>query len=313
LDLELAKNFALPIMFSGQRQELMGVNLVDRLVASMAGLGVCIEVVAKADPGAVLGVQKFVYKKLQSKSASSLVGGGGGVGGAVLDSFADLIGAGIGKNHTNESYVAKGRLGQNRAADAWGRELVKQAELKLASNLFTCKIRVFGNSLQGVQAVKNALPAAPTNRFRIFKTIRKLGQGPVAVLREPSRYVLRNSILCRLWWVVPLIILLGAWFFGLFRSLWFVSFASLFSAVVDVGVLVFVVFLAVCLSIVFRKRNAIVLSTQELSQIIGLPAAIVKLPVALGKVPVSRMQLGQEQTQEQDNNSKGLPASEEED
>jgi hypothetical protein len=64
---------------------------------------------------------------------------------------------------------------------------------------------------------------------------------------------------------------------------------------VDFGVLVFVVFLAFCLFMVFRKRNAIVLSTQELSQIIGLPTAIAKLPVALGKVPAARMQLGSKQ------------------
>lgn len=112
---------------------------------------------------------------------------------------------------------------------------------------------------------------------------------------------------------MPLSILLLTWFFGLFSPLRFVSSSSgsLFSAVVDVGVLVLVVFVAVCLFLVFRKRNAVVLSTQELSQIVGLPVAIAKLPIALGKVPVSRMQLGQEQTREQDNNNKNLPASEE--
>ncbi|MCL1971174.1 MAG: hypothetical protein FWF66_06965 [Candidatus Bathyarchaeota archaeon] len=306
-DLSLAKNYALPIMFSGQHQELL-VNLVDRLVASMAGLGVCLEVTAKADPNAAGDIQKFVYDKLSNKSSSS------GISTLFLDPLTDLVGAGLGKNPQGETSTAakSGRFGQNRV-DSWSRELIKNAELKLASNLFTCQILVFGNSLQSVQAVKNALPAAPTNRFRIFKTTKKPWQSPATVLHEPSRYVVHNSILCRLWWAVPLSILLLAWFFGLFSPLRFVSSSgSLFSSVVvDVGVLGLVVFVAVCLFVVFRRRNAVVLSAQELSQIVGLPAAIAKLPVALGKVPVSRMQLGQEQTQEQDNNSKGLPASEE--
>ncbi|MDR2719387.1 MAG: hypothetical protein LBC03_01095, partial [Nitrososphaerota archaeon] len=238
-----------------------------------------------------------------------------GVGALFLDPLADLVGAGLGKNPQDTASTATvrdGRSGQNRV-NSWSRELIKSAELKLASNLFTCQILVFGNSLQSVQAVKNALPAAPTNRFRTFKTTKKPRQSPAAVLREPSRYVVHNSVLCRLWWAVPLSILLLTWFFGLFSPLRFVSSSSgsLFSTVVDVGVLVLVVFVAVCLFLVFRKRNAVVLSTQELSQIVGLPVAIAKLPIALGKVPVSRMQLGQEQPQEQDNNNKNLPASEE--
>ena len=44
----------------------------------------------------------------------------------------------------------------------------------------------------------------------------------------------------------------------------------------------------------FRKRQPIVLSTQELAQIVGLPTAVEKLPVVLGKVPLARMQLDYE-------------------
>jgi hypothetical protein len=295
VDLELAKNYALPVVLSGQRQELV-VNLVDRLTASMAGLGVCVEVVAKADPNAALGIQKFVYDKLSHKSSLS------GVSALVLDPLADLVGAGIGKDPQGESStVAKsGRSGQNKGVDPWSRELVKNAELKLASNLFTCQILVFGNSLQSVQAVKKALPVAPTNRFKTSKTTKKPGQCPITVLREPSRYVVRNSVLCRLWWAVPLSVLLFVWFFGLFNPLKFVSASSVsLLSVVDLGVLGFVVSLAFCLFMVFRRRNAVVLSTQELSQIVGLPTAITKLPIALGKVPVSRMQLGSEHVEEE--------------
>jgi hypothetical protein len=284
-DLELAKNYALPIVFSCQRQEFM-VNLIDRLVASTAGLGVCIEVVVKADPNATLGIQKFVYNKLYPKT--SLV-----LGVNVLDPVVDLIGVGVGqapKTETSTS-VSGGRSGQNKV-DSWSRELVKHAELKLASNLFTCRILVFGNSMQNVQTIKKALPAAPTNRLKTFKTTKKPKQHPTTTLKAPTRYWVRNNVLCRLWWAVPLSILLLAGIFGLFNPL------KLFTSGFSSSNLVFLgleVFFAVCLFVAFRKRQPIALSTQELAQIIGLPTAIAKLPIALGKVPVSRTQLGFEQ------------------
>jgi hypothetical protein len=288
VDLELAKNYALPIVFSCQRQEFM-VNLIDRLVASTAGLGVCVEVVAQADPNATLGIQKFVYNKLAGKASSSSV-----VGVSVLDPLVDLIGTGIGQAPKTETstFVRGGRSGQNKV-DSWSRELVKHAELKLASNLFTCKILVFGNSLQTVQAIKKALPAAPTNRLKTFKTTKKQKQHPTPALRAPTRYWVQNNVLCRLWWTVPLSILLFAGVLGFFNPL--KLFVSGFSRA-DLVPLGLAVFFAVCLSVVFRKRQPIVLGTQELAQIIGLPTAIAKLPIALGKVPVSRTQLGFEQT-----------------
>jgi len=289
-DLAMAKNYALPIVFNGQRQELM-VNLIDRLVASASGLGTCIEIVAKADPNAALDIQKFAYNKLSNKSSS-------GAGAILFDSLSDFLGAGIGKDPKNEGSTVKGgRFGQK--VDAWSRELVKQAELKLASNLFTCQIRIWSNSQQNIQAVKKAMPAAPTNRLKTFKTTKKPQQHPTATLRSPSRYVVQNTVLCRLWWAVPLGLLLLTGLLGLFNPLKLVTSFSMFS--VDLSVLVLVVFLAFGFLVVFRKRQPIVLSTQELAQIIGLPTAIEKLPVALGKVPIARMQLGHEQTQEQTN------------
>jgi len=280
-DLELAKDYALPLVFNGQRQEL-AVNLIDRLVASVAGLGVCVEVVVQADSNAVGGIQNFVHKKTTPKSTS-------GTSSLVLDPLVDLLGAGIGKGSKSES--SKGRSGVVRV-DSWSRELVRGAELKLASNLFVCKIHIFGESLQSIQATKKVLPAAPTNRLKTFKTTKKQKQHPTPALRAPKRYVVRNNVLCRLWWAIPLSLLLLAGFFGVFNPLNLVLSASISG--VDVGFVGFGVFLAVCLFVGFRKRHPIVLSTQELSQIVGLPTAVEKLPVVLGKVPLARMQLDYE-------------------
>ena len=104
--------------------------------------------------------------------------------------------------------------------------------------------------------------------------------------------MVRNNVLCRLWWAIPLNLLLLAGVFGLFNPLNLVLSASL--SVWDVGFVGLEVFLAVCLFAVFRKRQPIVLSTQELAQIVGVPSAVEKLPVVLGKVPLARMQLDYE-------------------
>jgi len=147
--------------------------------------------------------------------------------------------------------------------------------------------------LQTVQAIKKALPAAPANRLKTFKTTKKPKQHQTTTLRAPTRYGVRNNVLCHLWLAVPLSILLLTGVFGLFNPL--NLFSTGFSSV-DLVPLILAAFFSVGLFVAFRKRQPIVLDTQELAQIIGLPTAITKLPIALGKVPVSRTQLGLEQT-----------------
>jgi hypothetical protein len=98
---------------------------------------------------------------------------------------------------------------------------------------------------------------------------------------------MRNNVLCRLWWAIPLSLLLLAGFFGVFHPLILVLSASISG--VDLGFVGFGVFLTVCLFVGFRKRQPIVLSTQELAQIVGLPTAVEKLPVVLESVLNSRV------------------------
>ena len=86
LDLELAKNYALPIV-NFQQEQL--VNLVDELVASFAGAQVCLEVVGVADPNAAMGVQKFIYKKTSHDPW---------IGKTLLDQGTDFLGQAIGIN-----------------------------------------------------------------------------------------------------------------------------------------------------------------------------------------------------------------------
>jgi hypothetical protein len=275
LALELAKNYALPIV-NFQQEQL--VNLVDELVASFAGAQVCLEVTAVADPNAALGVQKFIYKKTSNDLW---------LGKALLDQGTEFLGQVIGINQKD----TKTKKVSQVKVDSWTRECVKNAEHKLYSNLFTCKIHIYGDSLRNAVGVKSVLPVA-MNRFRTFKTHKNQPLTPK--LKTPKKHHLRNNVLCNLWWTIPLCLLLFAGVLGWFNPLKFTTTTS----TTDLVPPVLAAGLAVCLFVAFKKRQPIVLSTLELSQIIGLPSAVAKLPVALGKVPNARMQLAQQQTAE---------------
>ena len=281
VDLELAKNYALPIV-NFQQEQL--VNLVDELVTSFAGAQVCLEVTTIADPNAALGVQKFIYKKTSPASMLSS---------SLIDQGTDFLGQAIGisQKETSTKRFSQGKV------DSWTREYIQNAEHKLYSNLFTCQIHMYGTSLRNVNAVKSILPST-MNKFRTFKTTKK--QPITPKLKTPSKYPLRNNVLCNLWWTIPLIFLfLITEILGWFNPLKITATLS----TMDLMLPILAISLAVCLFATFKKRQPIVLSTLELAQMISLPSAVAKLPVALGKVPTARMQLGTQQTNEQNNNS----------
>jgi hypothetical protein len=279
-DLELAKNYALPIV---SFQEKSDVNLIDRLVATVAGSGIAIEVLAQGDSKAAMGIQKYIYEKIYRKSGLSDVFFDQGIG--------LLSGIAVGSSAKKEKSEQTGKSQQHKN-DPWTKEVVKNAEVKLHSFLFTCQIVIRGDSSEKAQAVRNVLPSA-MNRFKTFKTEKEQNKSKNP-LDKPSRYGLRNTVLSRLWWITPTCILLLTGLLGVFNP---VRFASSSALTVDSVPIVFAVFSAVCLFIAFRKRQPIILSTQELAQIIGLPTASEKLPIALGQVPISRMQLGSEEQQ----------------
>jgi hypothetical protein len=276
LDLELAKNYALPIV-NFQQEQL--VNLVDELVASFAGAQACLEVTAVADPNATGGVQKFIYKKTSNDPW---------LGKALLDQGTEFLGQTIGINQKD----TKPKRPTQVKVDSWTRECVKNAEHKLYSNLFTCQIHIYGNSLRKAMGVKSVLPSA-MNRFKTFKTTKNQPLTPK--LKTPKKYHIRNNVLCNLYWTIPLVFLLFTGVLSWFNPLNFIT--STISTV-DLALPVLAAGLAVCSFVAFKKRQPIVLSTLELAQMIGLPSAVAKLPVALGKVPNARMQLAQQQTAE---------------
>ncbi|MCL2359025.1 hypothetical protein [Candidatus Bathycorpusculum sp.] len=271
MDLELAKNYALAIV---NYQEKRPINLIDRLTASIAGSEARLEITAQADPNATLNIQKYLYEKINHPPSW---------GRELINQGIDMVVGVVAGKTQNKS--AKERM-EPQKVDPWVGVCTKNAEQKLASNLFTCQILIQSNSTPEAQTIKSALPVA-MNRLQTFKT-KKHPQHTTTVLRAPSRHVLRNNILCRLWGLVPIGVLLIGRFLGLFDPTKFTT--STLSGE-DFVLPILAASLGFCLFIAYRRRQPIVLSTQELAQIIGLPTAIEKLPIALGRVPLSRMQL----------------------
>jgi hypothetical protein len=212
------------------------------------------------------------------------------VGNALFDYGVDFLGEAVGVNLKDPKTKKSAQV----KVDSWTKECVRNAERKLASNLFICQINVFSISQRNAMGVKSVLPAA-MNHFRTFKTTKKQYLTPK--LKTPSRHQVRNNVLCNLWWAVPLYFLLIVGVLGWFKPLKFITTIS----TADLVPPALSVVLAVWLFVAFKKRRPVVLSTFELSQMIGLPSAIEKLPVALGKVPISRMQLGTKQTLDEQN------------
>ena len=278
-DLELAKNYALPIC---NFQEKTEINLIDRIVATIAGSDTAIEITAQGDPRAAVGIQNYIYEKIHRKSSISKTFSDQAVG--VLSEIT------VQHNTKNRSLDLTSKSGQQYKNDPWIKEVIKNAEMKLHSSLFTCDVKIHGSSAEKIQAAKNALPSA-MNRFKVFKTEKKPPHTETLFLKKPSKHILRNTLLSRLWWTTPLAILLLSGLLGVFNPMRLATSPGLTA---DSAPLTLALFSAIALYIAFRKRHPIVLSTQEIAQIIGLPTATAKLPVALGQIPTSRMQLGSE-------------------
>lgn len=274
-DLELARHCALPTCNFDQKAD---VNLVDRLVATIAGSGITVEVVACGDPAAAADIQRYIYGKTHRS---------GGFSKAFTDHAVDLLGGFAGQPDVKRSRSQE-QGQQQYKSDLYVKNVLKNAEAKMNTSLFTCSIRLYCDSAEKIQAVKDVLPSA-LNRFKVFKTAKEPAK-PQAKLKKPSRFLVRNILLCRLWWGIPAAILLLTGVQGTFNPLRLVASANL----LNMDSLIFVVAVASMLPLylLFRRRNPIVLSLDELGEIAAMPTAIGKLPVSLGQVPTSRMQLG---------------------
>lgn len=128
-----------------------------------------------------------------------------------------------------------------------------------------------------LRLVTDALPSA-INRFKRFKT-RRLIKAPTEKLKKPSKYFIRN-LLSLIWWIAPLTILGLTWLIGLFNPLRLDLIDQTIVALAIASSFLSIIFL--------RARRPLVLSTDELSLMVGMPTAVGRLPVELGSIPPSR-------------------------
>ena len=267
LELELAKHYALPVCPLEGKVDL---NPVDGIVEALSGGAGALEVLAHGDPGARLGIYKYIHSKTHGKASFSKT---------VSETlFGVLAEATVQRDPKDISREAWWRYSRQWKEDPIVRKELEAVEEKLNMNHFTSEFKIYG-SRDIVEAVVAALPSA-INRFKRFKTTKR-AKSPMRLLK-PSRHTLRN-VLRNFWKAVPAAILGVAYYFGLFNPLrlgW-----------VDMSVAALAVGSVFPLHSLLRKRNPIVLSAEEISLIVGLPSSVGKLPIEHGGPPFSRKSL----------------------
>jgi len=252
-DLELKWHYGLPIC------ELDGktnVNPVDRIVGNLSLGEAALEIVAVRDYGARHRIGEYIWKKTHPRA---------GPGGAVLEIVQDMLDAFLG------SSPQKIRKEPTEVQlDPSVKARLNAAEKKMNKKLFACNLRVYGTQ-NLTDVVMDALPSSSFNSLKRYRTL-KLAEAP-ASMRKPGRYRLQNAF-SNLCWITPLLILFSALYFKLFNPLRL--------STVDILIMVVAAASVFPLAFLFRRRKPIVLSLDELSSIVGMPAAVGTLPVDLG-------------------------------
>ena len=255
VDLELARHFAHPVI----RPESPSMLPLDGICSALADGG-AFEVIACGDVGAKTSIHQFVYDRMHGKPSFTK---------AVADSVFEVYQeAAIQRDIRDVSREAWWSYRRYRD-DKWVQKEVADAEKKMHENLFTCVIRLYGDKMQ-IENMRQALPSG-MNRFKVFRTLRKVFFPQP--LKKPRRIMLRN-ILNPLWWIAPLSLIGAAWYFGILDPFRLET--------IDLAILAGAALTSAVLAFILRKRNPIVLSTSELSAIVGLPRNPGRLPLRFG-------------------------------
>jgi len=254
-ELEMARHFAHPII----RHESSLMPPLDGICSALADGG-AFEVVAVGDIGAKTAVHQFVYDRMHGKPSFSK---------AVVDAAFDVYAeASIQRDIKDVSREAWWSYRRYRD-DKWVQKEVADAERKMHENLFTCEIRLYGDGVR-IEDMKQALPSG-MNRFKVFRTLRNAAF-PFP-LKKPRRILLRN-ILSPLWLILPAVTVGSAWYLGVldpFRL-----------GTADLAILLGAAVMAAVLAFLLRRKNPIVLSTSEISLMVGLPSNLGRIPVKFG-------------------------------
>jgi len=275
IELHMEQHFALPIISLSSPIEH---NPIDVIIGTLSGIGEgAVEITSVGDPGARGGIFQYVAAKtLGTKSVEK------GVEDAVFGIGAEIAVQRDMREIRRQSFWAAGK----KKTSPWGDFLIKEATAKMKENQFRCNISLYGEPVL-VQSLLGAFPSG-TNRLRTFKT--EHNEKTDSHIHMPSHGILQKVKKTLLKWS-PLLALGFAYAVGLCNpqnlvdvfirdKLWVYAFKEF----VVLGIAAGLFFM----SILSKSKKAIILSTDELSAIIGLPSAVGKLPVEIGTAPTTR-------------------------
>ena len=240
------------------------VNPLDVIIGALSEADSALEVLAVEDRKGKLDIQRYIAKKL-GKSVS--------FADALIDQ-AVAIGNAIGG-------FPPPKKGGPKEIDVLTKTRVDAAAWKGSLNLFRCEVKAYGDA-KTVEAIGEALPSSALNSFRVAKRLRAV-EAPQKELLKPKGRELKASIL-RFTAAVPPLLFVFAWLFlGVIDPLRLAN--------VDLFAVALTIVSTAALLLVFRKPEPLILCTDELSLIVGIPTAVGKLPVEPGTARITREQL----------------------
>ena len=258
-EFELRNTYALPIC---SHKETPYTNPVDTVVGALTRGDAALEVLAVEDRRARGGILRYVGRKT-GKSVS--------FADAMVDAATGILGGFFGGRPSTPK--------DKRQLDPFVKERVDAAGWKVNRNLFRCELRAYGDS-ETVEAIGEAFPFA-YNRLKVSRVSRTV-EAPTRELCRPRGRELKAVLLSLLWLIPLLLIPSTAFLLGVFDPLRLAN--------VDLTIIMLTVIPSAVLYAVFRSRPLLVLCTDELSLIVGVPTAVDRLPVETGTARITRKQ-----------------------
>jgi hypothetical protein len=265
VEFQMECHYGLPMCEVGEK---CMENPVDAIVACLSMIeNAAFEVTAVADPKAAAGIRDYKARLTGEKKTPDQIAVDIIVG--ILDGMiSGFTGSAPSKPKDKRSRKDGGLPPEIKTK-------VEAAQKKIFEDLFTCTVKAYGQK-ETLKRINEALPGA-LNAFKPYKTT-KISVAPTK-LKRPNRVPVEN-ILNRLSWITPLLLILTAIYFNIVNPLRLNTF--------DILVTAAAISSGVPFQLMFRRRNPIVLSADELSMITSLPMRTRTLPVELGKTVQTR-------------------------
>ena len=167
--------------------------------------------------------------------------------------------------------------------DPYRKTMAELMMKKYKSKLFTCTVKVYAETKAEAEGILKAMPSH-LNRLRRFKALKNtVFPEP---FKKPSRHTLRN--LCsKVSLLAPLAVLYLCWRIGFFSPGQLLIEGLRLTLGLTNMLSLFLAFLSLIAPLVFlRKKNAVVLSAEELSAIVNMPQAVDRISLEYGETPM---------------------------